>query len=124
MLVKCLHGETQNPNEAFNQVIWKKCPKSMFVGRQLMEISVYLVVISYGGFAGLRKVCDLLEIPTGQFFSIRTAIEDICVKNLDKKATAVVKDTRKKLIAVRKVFRDKEREVEGGDVYCSGNFLA
>ena len=83
----------------------------MFVGRQLMEISVYSVVISYnGGFAGLRKVCHLLAIPTGQFVSIGTAIKDICVKKFDKKATAVVKDTRKKVIAVRKRFCDKKRE--------------
>ena len=26
-LSKCLHGKTQNNNEAINSVIWKRCPK-------------------------------------------------------------------------------------------------
>ena len=31
ILKKCLHGKTQNPNEAFNNIIWSKCPKKHFV---------------------------------------------------------------------------------------------
>ena len=31
LLLRCLDGAAQNPNKAFNQIIWKKCPKNIFV---------------------------------------------------------------------------------------------
>ena len=34
ILRKCLHGGTQNANEAFHHLIWQRCPKSVFVGRR------------------------------------------------------------------------------------------
>ena len=34
LLVRCLDGTSQNPNEAFNQIMWKKCPKETFVARK------------------------------------------------------------------------------------------
>jgi len=35
LLSRCLAGATQNPSEAFNQFVWKKCPKNIFVGRKV-----------------------------------------------------------------------------------------
>ena len=32
LLKKCLHGKTQNNNESINNVIWKRCPKYIYVG--------------------------------------------------------------------------------------------
>ena len=32
LLRKCLHGTTQNNNEALNGVIWQKCPKEVLNG--------------------------------------------------------------------------------------------
>ena len=34
LLTKCLHGQTQNCNEAFNGVLWSKCPKQVYVGKK------------------------------------------------------------------------------------------
>ena len=31
LLSRCLDGATQNPNEALNQIIWKKCPKTFLL---------------------------------------------------------------------------------------------
>ena len=28
LLSKCLHGKTQNQNEAFNKIIWERVPKT------------------------------------------------------------------------------------------------
>ena len=30
LLRKCLHGTTQNNNEALNAIIWLKCPKEIY----------------------------------------------------------------------------------------------
>ena len=40
LLQKCLHGGTQNANEAFHHLIWQRCPKTTFVGRKRLEIAV------------------------------------------------------------------------------------
>ena len=31
LLSKCLHGETHNPNECLNKLIWSRCPKEVWV---------------------------------------------------------------------------------------------
>ena len=35
-LKKCLHGHTQIQNEAFNQILWKKFPKTIYVGKNTL----------------------------------------------------------------------------------------
>ncbi|XP_059166973.1 uncharacterized protein LOC131949201 [Physella acuta] len=47
LLKKCLHGGTQNANEAFHHIIWEKCPKVTFVGKDRLEIGVFDAVIVY-----------------------------------------------------------------------------
>ena len=37
---KCLRGKTQNNNESLNGLIWKRCPKDVFVGRTTLELGV------------------------------------------------------------------------------------
>ena len=34
MLQKCLHGMAQNCNESFNQLIWNRCPKDIFISKK------------------------------------------------------------------------------------------
>ena len=43
---KCLHGETQNTNEA-DQNIWNKLPKNVFVGRRVLEMGVNSALIEF-----------------------------------------------------------------------------
>ena len=40
LLEKCLHSHTRNDNEAINSVIWRKCPKDVFVSKKVLEITV------------------------------------------------------------------------------------
>ena len=40
LLSKCLHGGTQNANEAFHHLIWSECPKEAFCGRRRIELAV------------------------------------------------------------------------------------
>ena len=47
LLSKCLHGRTQNSNESLHSVIWVKCPKSVFVERQTLEIGVHSAVTEF-----------------------------------------------------------------------------
>ena len=47
LLKKCLHGGTQNAKEAFHHLVWDRCPKTTFVGRDRLEIAVNDAVIVF-----------------------------------------------------------------------------
>ena len=56
-LEKCLHGSTQNENEAINSVIWKKCPKDVFISKKGFEIAVASATIEFNeGNNGLTPI--------------------------------------------------------------------
>lgn len=67
LLKKCLHGQTQNENECLNSVIWKKCPKDVFVGRNVLELGVSSAVIEFnGGSCGIIDVYQKLGLVAGK----------------------------------------------------------
>ena len=47
LLLKCLHGKTQNQNEAFNGTIWNRIPKPRFVGYKQFKLGVLDAVAPY-----------------------------------------------------------------------------
>ena len=59
LLTKCLHGRTQNVNEAPNQLIWKKFLKDVFVERFTLEIGVASAVINFNN--GATGIIDVLK---------------------------------------------------------------
>ncbi|XP_059163145.1 uncharacterized protein LOC131946415 [Physella acuta] len=66
LLEKCLHGGTQNANESFHNLIWKRCPKTVFVGKKRLEIAVHDATIVYNqGELGRREVFKLLGLDCG-----------------------------------------------------------
>ena len=69
LLSKCLHGQTQNANEAYNQILWQKCPKITFVSREVVEWCAYSAIFSYNdGTLGIGKVFENLGFPSGAYF--------------------------------------------------------
>lgn len=38
LLERCLHGKTQNSKKSLNSMIWKRCPKDVFVGKESVEV--------------------------------------------------------------------------------------
>ena len=56
LLGSCLRGLTQNQNEAANQVLWTKCPKTKFCGRVKLLLAVCETVIHFNNGAGARAV--------------------------------------------------------------------
>lgn len=47
LLKRCLHGKTQNNNESLNGMIWKRCPKDVFVSKETVEIAVASAIIGF-----------------------------------------------------------------------------
>ncbi|XP_047126728.1 uncharacterized protein LOC124807953 [Hydra vulgaris] len=73
LLSKCLHGQTQNNNEAINNFILKKCPKDVYVSQNILEIAVASAVLEFNdGASGIYEVFQKLQIKTGRFMDIGT----------------------------------------------------
>ena len=115
LLSKCLHGKTQNNNESLNGIIWKRCPKDIYVGRTTLAMGVASAVISFNdGACGILNIMKEYGLEVGKYCS------DFCVscdtkriKEMDCKSTDHTKRSRKRHRAVRKGFGDKERVKEG-----------
>ena len=53
---KCLHGKTQNQNEAFNGLIWERLPKSTYVALPSMKLGTYDAIAHFN----IGKKCSCL----------------------------------------------------------------
>ncbi|GBM83000.1 hypothetical protein AVEN_72118-1 [Araneus ventricosus] len=40
LLSKCIHGQTENPNESFNNCVWERIPKNTFVSINILKIRI------------------------------------------------------------------------------------
>ena len=77
LLSKCLHGQTQNNNESINGIIWKKCPKDVYVSRKILEIAVSSAVIELNdGSCGIRNVFSTMGIKCGRYMDDATILCD------------------------------------------------
>ena len=71
LLSKCLDdGLTQNNNKLLNAFIWKKCPKNVYVSRNIIEIGVALAVLEFNnGTQGIKKVSENAGLHFGKFIT-------------------------------------------------------
>ena len=124
LLKKCLHGKTQNNNESLNGMIWKRCPKDVFVGKTTIEIGVASAVLNFNdGSTSILDVITSLKMDPGYFtkqYCVSNDERRIC--SMERKSTPVVQQQRKSLRARRKGFIDSVEQKEGGVSYASGSF--
>ena len=122
LLSKCLHGVTQNPNESFNQCIWKKAPKETFVSRKTLEVAVASVVLDFNdGGNGILNVIAKCRFPCGHYTLLECVKSDRArIKNMDNKTTVKCKQQRRKLRAKRKGWQDSNDAEEKS--YSAGAF--
>ena len=123
LLSKCIHGRTQNVNESLNQLIWKRCPKDVYVERFTLEIGVASAVISFNdGLCGIGMVLKALNIePGAQLATFCGEIDQRRTLMSDRKCTQEALHRRKQLRAIKKGFMDKENENEEVAYKC-GDF--
>ncbi|GFW07131.1 uncharacterized protein TNCV_3693261 [Trichonephila clavipes] len=97
LLRKCLHGKTQNANEAFNGCLWNVVPKEIFVELQTFSLGSYKAVITFNkGFKGLLSVLEALDIKIGSY-TLRgyAAIDQTRIKDSKRHSLPSAKVTRK-----------------------------
>ena len=123
LLKACLHGGTQNQNEAFNSLIWQRAPKRTHSGLPTVQTALYLAIGIFND--GGRTILDVLE-------ELGIAPGNYCVsfyKQLDKrrlyhaayKSSEKAKIRRKTLRNRKRGYFDKDHETEGAQ-YESGAF--
>ena len=60
---KCVGGYTQNANEALHSLIWKFCPKELFLGRVGVNVACALVVCAFNdGVSSPSLLASRLEL--------------------------------------------------------------
>ena len=59
MLIKCLHGKTQNANESFNGIVWERIPKIHYVALGKLEFGMYDAIANFN--YGKRACIDIFE---------------------------------------------------------------
>ncbi|GFT43444.1 uncharacterized protein TNCV_814981 [Trichonephila clavipes] len=123
LLRKCLHGKTQNANEAFNGCLWNVVPKEIFVELQTFSLGSYIAEINFNkGFTGLLSVLEALNVKIGSY-TLRgyAAIDQTRIEDSKRHSSPSAKVTRKKIRAIkkRKVVNTEKHE---GVTYKSGAF--
>ena len=123
LLSKCLHGQTQNVNEALHKMIWQRCPKENYTSKVDVELATASAVVHFNeGSGGLINVMRKLGIKPGRFMlSLSKRKDKRRYQDSVEKSSERGKKRRKHLRAKKKGFEDTEKETEG-ETYSSGAF--
>jgi len=123
LLSKCLHGKTQNQNEAFNKIIWDRVPKTSFCTKEQLEFGLYDAVSNFNiGRKATVLIFEKLGVTPGKFL-----INGCREKNrkrlyhADYKFQSPMKKRRKLIRGVKKQKQDKNKASEG-KLYEAGGF--
>ena len=116
LLNKCLHGQTQNVNEAFNQIVWKRAPKDVFVGKNIFQMAVASAVVSFNdGASGIIKIMQEIGLTIGYFNMESSRNTDLKrISAIAHKATDKRKSQRKKLHAKKKGYSVSDKDYGAG----------
>ena len=123
LLEKCLHGKTQNQNEAFNNMVWNRIPKSTYVGTDQFNMGVYDAVANFNiGSKAILEVLEKLGCRGGKYTVQGCRRSNIKrLSNADRKQRKEAIDRRRHLRGKHKKKEDKHQEKEG-DTYAPGHF--
>lgn len=123
LLERCLGGYTQNPNESLHAIVWKLCPKELFLGKLAIDTACAIAVCIFNdGITSLQSVSDSMGLqPTKRCQTVLRSKDYSRIKKSDYKASDRYKKLRKASRAKRKGFEDKHEEEEGV-VYSAGAF--
>ena len=92
LLEECLHGKTQNPNEALNGIRRSRVPKTIFVDRDIVEMGVHSTVIHYNdGRKGVLTVLGHFGLCGVISKNMAKKLDNSRINRMNKKATDKVK---------------------------------
>lgn len=118
LLAKCLHGKTQNPNESFNNVVWERAPKNVFLGHQTLKICSLDAVLTFNdGNIARVNVLNYFGISPGRYTVQGLRTLDLRRKYFaDRAAQQATKEARQS----RRL--STKRKLDIGDEYLAGAY--
>ena len=118
LLDRCMQGLTQNQNEAINQILWSKCPKTKFCGQHKLALAVCETVTHFNTGSGSKAV--LLKsagaVPSTSMLSALRQADALRVQKAARKVSVKCRLQRRKLRAKKK-SKGKEKIT-----YMAGSF--
>ena len=123
LLSRCLHGGTQNQNEAINAMIWQRATKETHSSLPTVELATFLALAHFNdGSKAITHVLKELRIVPG------THCRDACAKldhrrlsHSERKGSAEAKKRRKQLRNWKKGYSET-LEAREGPTYEAGAF--
>ena len=68
LLEKCIGGYTQNANESLHSVVWRLCPKELFLGKTSIDTACAIAVCRFNdGAASFQSLAHRLQLETSPF---------------------------------------------------------
>ena len=123
LLKRCAKMGTQNANESFNSLIWKRSPKNEFHSRSSVETSTSLATLSFNcGPFGLHSVYEKLDLPWEK------SIHDYCLQQQFNKQSASrkrklgVSKWKRKNAKKQRISLEHQRTTKEGPTYGYGAF--
>lgn len=112
LLSRCLHGRTQNANEALNQMIWARCPKTTFGSFKTVQTAVDDAIACYndGNLSRIKVLKQLGATPGPLCVSTLTSIDSKRIRKSDYKLTDEAKQHRKDKRNKEKGYSDADQE--------------
>ena len=115
LLGRCADMGTQNANESFNSLVWRRASKTVFYSRSSVEIAVFLAVISFNaGPHGISLVFKNLGLSWTNINQKRS--DEMLLRKTakaEKKEKNVSKWKRKNAV---RIANSKQTEKGGSDI--------
>ena len=104
LLNSCKQGRTQNQNESLNNVLWTKCSKQVFIGKERFTIAVCEAITAFNdGARSTKTLFEKLKLAFGQNASKALNVRNnIRLRNSRYKVSEKYQKQRQKLRAKRK----------------------
>ncbi|XP_048580316.1 uncharacterized protein LOC125563152 [Nematostella vectensis] len=123
LLARCLPGYTQNANESLNALVWARCPKHKWHGRERVEMAVGSAAIHFSlGATGKHEIMRRAGIEVGSDTEKESKRRD---RERVEKAEKRASDQHRKYRQARSLARKRDEELRlerEGTTYEAGGF--
>ena len=122
LLSRCLHGGTQNQNEAINALIWQRATKETHASAPTVELATYLAVGHFND--GARTLMSIVEelgmVPGSHCRKACEKLDHDRIRHSNRKSGEEAKKRRKQIRNWKKGFNETLEAREGPSYEAGG----
>ena len=122
LLKRCSRVRTQNTNESLHHLIWKICPKAIYVGKKTIETAVTMSVCQFSMGASFQSMLlKALSMDLGAFLEQGSNEKDFNrLKKAKKSITGRFREKRKS----KGIQQEQKKQTQEGTTYVAGEFIS